>query len=105
MKLPEPPRFTRWDVSPFSTNGIGTLTHVSLQLVDVDSGRHVDFTPIRHVLVNVNNLHLIFICFFIHFYYGLEYSDSSIYSIIRVSLQHYLLLWHFFVYAKIFLLL
>ena len=56
MKLPEPPRFTRWDVFPVSANGVGTLTHVALQLVDVDSGMHIDFTPIRHVLVDVNNL-------------------------------------------------
>ena len=56
MKLPEPPRFTKWDVFPVSGNGIGTLTHVALQLVDVDSGMHIDFTPIRHVLVDVNNL-------------------------------------------------
>ena len=56
MKLPEPPRFTRWDVFPVSANGIGTLTHVSLQLVDVDSGKHIDFTPIRHVSVDVNAL-------------------------------------------------
>ena len=56
MKLPEPPLFTRWDVSPVSTNGIGTLTHVSLQLVDVASGRHVDFTPVQHVPADVNNL-------------------------------------------------
>lgn len=54
MKLPEPPRFTRWDVFPVSANGIGTLTHVALQLVDVDSGRHIDFTPIRHVLVDAD---------------------------------------------------
>ena len=56
MKLPEPPRFTRWDVFPVSGNGIGTLTHVALQLVDVDSGMHIDFTPIRHVLVDVDTL-------------------------------------------------
>ena len=56
MKLPEPPRFTRWDVCPVSNNGIGTLTHVALQLVDVDSGMHIDFTPIRHVLADVNDL-------------------------------------------------
>lgn len=56
MRLPEPPRFTRWDVFPVSGNSIGTLTHVALQLVDVDSGMHIDFTPIRHVLVDVNTL-------------------------------------------------
>lgn len=56
MKLPEPPRFTRWDVFPVSGNGIGTLTHVALRLVDIDSGMHIDFTPIRHVLVDVNAL-------------------------------------------------
>ena len=56
MKLPEPPRFTRWDIFPVSANGIGTLTHVTLRLVDVDSGRHIEFTPIRHVLVDFNTL-------------------------------------------------
>lgn len=56
MKLPEPPRFTRWDVFPVSNNGIGTLTHVALQLVDVDSGMHINFTPIRHVLVDFDTL-------------------------------------------------
>lgn len=56
MKLPEPPRFTRWDVFPVSANSIGTLTHVALKLVDVKSGRHIDFTPIRHVSVDANVL-------------------------------------------------
>ena len=56
MKLPEPPRFTRWDVFPVSSNGIGTLTHVALRLVDVDSGMHIDFTPTRHVPVDANTL-------------------------------------------------
>lgn len=56
MKLPEPPRFTRWDVFPVSTDSIGTLTHVVLRLVDVDSGMHIEFTPIGHVPVDDNIL-------------------------------------------------